>query len=244
MQRAFDSTPASCLAAGDLDGDGILDLMGANWIALQIMTMLGNGDGTFRDGPSMSTYSTPFHLTLADFDEDGVLDLAVPEYSFGVFVFIGQGDGTFGPGLHLLPTTTPYFTEAADLNEDGHLDLVIGGGAGASTISLTIYILPGNGDGTFGAPLTAVADLNPVSLAVADVNNDSHLDIVSANFDAYDVAVIAGKGDGTFAPALLYGAGQAPASVLTTDLNNDGRPDIVTTNRYSHDLTIALHAPY
>ena len=92
--------------------------------------------------------------------------------------------------------------------------------------------------------MVATADLNPLALAIADVNSDGHLDIISVNYEAYHFSVITGTGDGRFARALPYGCGQGPAYVFVSDLNGDGRPDIVTTNQFSDDLTISLHVPY
>ncbi|HEY6360730.1 MAG TPA: VCBS repeat-containing protein, partial [Vicinamibacterales bacterium] len=64
---------------------------------------------------------TGLHVTLADFDNDNRLDLAVTEFGSGVFVDTGHGDGAFSNPVHVLPYSTSQSASAADMNEDGRL---------------------------------------------------------------------------------------------------------------------------
>lgn len=240
----FDSIPHRCFASGDINGDGHLDIVGGLWIQNRVLSILGNGNGTFRDGPSFTTSGPPRDLTLADFNRDGRLDLAIPVFGGGVAVHAGRGDGTFGGGVKHLGNSQFRAAAAADMNGDGHVDLVAAGAHGESVSARSIVVLPGAGDGTFGAPLAARTGLEPMTIVVTDANRDGLLDIVTANFESYDVALLAGAENGKLAPAIFYAAGQAPNHVLLTDLNGDGRPDIVTTDQYSDTLTVSLHVPF
>jgi len=65
------------------------------------------------------------------------------------------------------------------------------------------------------------------SLAVADLNGDGKLDVVTIDFDMGTVAVFLGKGNGTFQPPQTYSAGLAPRQVVVADVNNDGKPDLI-----------------
>ncbi len=73
---------------------------------------------------------------------------------------------------------------------------------------------------------------NPVSVAVADVNGDGRLDLITAN---NNVSVLLGKGDGTFQAEQRFAVGSVPFSVAVADVNGDGRLDLVTANGVSGD---------
>jgi len=132
-------------AIADFNGDGHLDIVfspgGVPPAPLQLL--LGNGDGTFRQGPSMSAAPASYGIATADFNGDGKPDLAfclaTSSYSQPVQlqILINQGNGTFRNG-QLLPTCNAPLT-VADFNGDGKLDIYAGG------VSLWL----GNGDGTF-----------------------------------------------------------------------------------------------
>jgi hypothetical protein len=81
-------------------------------------------------------------------------------------------------------------------------------------------------------------------VALADLNGDGILDIVSANgFSPTGdggVSVLLGNGDGTFKPAMKIAAGGSPTMVVVGDFNNDGIPDIAVSNSPSPDLPVPV----
>jgi hypothetical protein len=81
---------------------------------------------------------------------------------------------------------------------------------------------------------------NPVDLALADLNQDGHLDVITANQDSNTLSVLLGLGNGEFAPGVEYGVGTMPSRVQLADLDNDGDLDVVATNFGENTLSILL----
>jgi hypothetical protein len=82
----------------------------------------------------------------------------------------------------------------------------------------------------------------PFSVAVADLDDDTLPDLVTANADSDDVSVLLGNGDGTFqpAPSSPFAVGDDPLSVAVADLDGDTIPDLVTANLASDDVSVLL----
>src|SRR5215510_11042985 len=88
----------SSIAVGDFNGDGVQDLTVAHGFfgSNSVSVLLGNGDGTFQEGVNYGTGFAPSFVAVADFNGDGVQDLAVAnEGSDNLSVLLGNGDGTF-----------------------------------------------------------------------------------------------------------------------------------------------------
>src|SRR5215470_20452674 len=65
----------TAVAAADINGDGVPDLVVTNDFANNVSVLLGNGDGTYQAAVNFGTGMHPVSITVADFDGDGVLDL-------------------------------------------------------------------------------------------------------------------------------------------------------------------------
>ncbi len=92
---------------------------------------------------------------------------------------------------------------------------------------------------TFKPETTYGVGLYPAGIAVADVNGDGQLDVISADFQG-GVDVLLGTGTGAFAPATVYNAGQGPVAVAVADVNGDGRPDIVAADENGNTVSVLL----
>jgi hypothetical protein len=82
----------------------------------------------------------------------------------------------------------------------------------------------------FADPIALTAGRDPEALALADLDGDGSIDIVTANSYGDDISTFLGHGDGTFGAATDFPVGRAPASILAVDLNGDGHVDVATTN--------------
>ena len=221
------------VAVGDFNGDGIEDLVTANYNSDDVSVLLGNGDGTF--GPPLNipvgAGSTPNFVAVGDFNRDGRADLAVANYGGGssstaVGVLLGNGNGTFQAPVALTTGRYPLWVEVGDLNGDGLQDLAV---ANFSADVASVSVLLGNGDGTFQAARNTPVH-GAACVAVGDFNGDGVQDLAVIDYYSGNVAVLLGNGDGTSAPAVVYAAGVNALTVTVGDLNGDGVQDLAVAN--------------
>ena len=94
---------------------------------------------------------------------------------------------------------------------------------------------------SFTAPVPYSADDSTYAVVSADFNNDTFLDVATANLSSSDVSVLLGKGDGTFQDPQSFGTDIGPWGIVAADLNNDRLPDLVTANLDSADVSVLVN---
>ncbi|HVI11152.1 MAG TPA: FG-GAP-like repeat-containing protein [Candidatus Binatia bacterium] len=217
------------IAVADFNLDGNLDLAVASY-SEYIAILLGNGDGTFQ--PEAQTAPVPgieTFIGVADFNNDRKLDLVALGPNSTISVLLGNGDGTFQNAITTQPSFAVQALGIGDFNGDGKLDLVTAGQFGASSY---VYILLGNGDGTFHVGESYMAENSPSSITVADFNGDHKLDFAVANFEGVgtgNVGVWIANGDGTFQQGVNYPT-EFPQSVTSARLSGNGNLDLIVAN--------------
>ena len=221
----------TAVAAGDLNGDGKLDIAVVNSSSTNnVGVLLNNGDGTFASPVSYSAHAAPQGIALGDFNGDGKLDVAVANGgSSDVSVLLNTGNnGTLGAATNysIGNGNTPYQVAVGDLNGDGKVDLAI-----ANEGSPTVGVLLNKGNGTFAAVASYNFGSDALSLAIADLDGDGKLDLAVGDYGGTMVGVLLNAGNGTFGSATGYSGGaKSPSSVALGDLDGDGVPDLVVAN--------------
>lgn len=183
------------VVAGDLRGNGIVDLVQADASAPGVGVLLGNGDGTFQPAVAYATAGEPTSLAIVDVNGDQIPDLVVGDNGAAssstpnfVMVLLGNGDGTFQPavaydaggwqtiGFGYLPIVVE------DVNGDGKPDVVVVNECAIGNSACSegaVGVLLGNGDGTFQpAQSYSSGGSLPGALAVTDLRGNGKPDLV------------------------------------------------------------------
>jgi hypothetical protein len=179
---------------------------------------------------------------VADFNEDGRLDVASPNFTDDVVdVFLGDGRGgvAIGPGSPWAVGASAAGAATGDFNGDGHVDLAVDG-----YDTGTLIVLLGDGAGHFrSAPGSPVfVGRNPTDVVVADFDGDGKQDLVVTVNGGGSLAILRGTGTGAFAPApgSPMRVGPYPGSLAVGDFNEDGRVDMALTNNIPGTWTVSL----
>lgn len=228
---------------GDVNGDGIPDILLADFTSAgaDLWVMVADGHNGFQPHAIASSYlryGIYGHIAqLADVNGDGIPDLL---FDSGPSVALGHGDGTFDPlrSYNFVSNSECMF---ADFDGDGHLD------AACSSISsnqqVKYFVLHGNTDGSFNAPLTQTSVSVPGSDlidAVADLNGDGRPDLIVSGgiyitplFTSPNLSFTAGEsfvgGRNSSFPSQL-------GTAATVDLNGDGLLDSISVGHLGLEI--------
>jgi hypothetical protein len=207
------STPYG-LVIGDFNQDGVQDVATSDGGGSVVDVFLGIGDGTFQPAQVVNLPSTASTYWMAggDFRKTGRSDLVVADQNSAVaYVLLSNGDGTFAPAVSYAVAGAAWGVSVGDINGDGIPDIVVPEFfTSAPAISTShVSVLLGNGDGTFAAKTDFVVGGGPTWAALADLNGDGTLDIVTSDQGSNTATILlqAQTATATATGVAVYGTG-------------------------------------
>jgi len=261
------TNPAYGIAAGKFDGSGHLDLAYTDFLSNATRILIGDGTGNFTQGSSiLASQSEPTGIVAADLNHDGKTDLAFVNAGVAtVSICLGNGDDTFTCEDNTIPLFLPHGASgsasivAVDFNGDGNLDLVTN-----ALLQNEVYLLMGNGDGTFQSPQQVEGDGNdtqisteqypvsngPAYLAVGDFNRDGKPDLAITEHEGGAVALLMNNtlptpepgGDSFATPTSWTNMnGNMADSITLADFNHDGYVDTAVAYLEDNDVRVLMH---
>jgi hypothetical protein len=227
------------LVAADVTGDGLPELIFA-YTGLGTVSYLTNlGARNFSGRTDYEVGDRPFGVTVADFNNDGALDLAVTVHEESrCAILLNDGSGGFAEHASLGTGFLASRSAAGDFNNDGNMDLAV-----AAYLSNGIQIYLGGGNGNFSHAGGADAGSEwdepyAAQIITADFNGDGHLDLAVPVYFEGRVSVLFGDGSGSFSAPSQFEAGNLPHIIQSADLDGDGLPEIIIPNAGTSNFSV------
>ena len=234
------SEDSANVSAGDLDGDGDLDLVLAKGRHTPLLdrVLLNNGHGNFVASNLGPRADRTYSAVLADIDGDGDLDvLTSNDEPDQKLVYINDGKAHFRIAATWgLPQWSTRNATVADLNRDGRPDVIAANRPGPSFACLN------DGQGRFPNPCIKIPMGSATSAVAADFDKDGAIDIAIPNRDEGQSAIFLNDGHARFARTVPFGPPNAAARVAAAaDFNGDGWVDLVVGDERARSMTVYVN---
>ena len=236
------------LIAANIDGSGLPSLLALNEGSNNVSVLMeeSGSPGTYAAAVNYATGgSGPTAFCMADFNRDGVSDLAVlNQASNTISILLGVTGGTFDAAVVYGPfTATLEGIGCGDFNGDGKPDVVFSTTNGGAQLYGTVNLLAGNGDGTLAAPNAAYdfpAGKPTGGLVVGDFDGSGRLDVMVADPADAVLNVLWGESGGLFSTMQSYPAALAGDGVAEGNLVSSGEVDWVTVPASGTAMSVLL----
>ena len=224
---------------GDLDQDGLVDVLACEARTNQVLWLRQTSRGVFDEQVVSSDLKAPVHVEAADMDDDGDFDLLVSVMGFvfpnndrigEIVILENDGHQVFAPHKILENTYRVTDTRAGDFNADGRMDLAV---AQFGYDQGRVIWMERTGPWTFQEHVLIELS-GAINVCVDDFNGDALPDIVALVSQQWEeVYYFQNKGNGTFEKKRIWGSTNedyGSSGISVSDLNKDGRPDILYSN--------------
>lgn len=230
------------LAAGDVDGDGNLDLVVAAASSFDVRVLRGDGAGGFQEHLRLrESFYAPFHPLLEDVDRDGRLDLLVvnecnwpdAQRPGKLALLRGTTEGGFSPWAELPAGSAPSFAVWVDVDRHHGKDLLV-----ANWRSQDLSLLLRQAGAKFAPERRlSIPGASPIyALATLDYDRDGAIDVATTDLDGRVHLLRGGKDLLAFDRSLIT-AGAGTRDIDAADLDGDGFVDLVTADQKADGLS-------
>ncbi|MFQ5649263.1 MAG: FG-GAP-like repeat-containing protein [bacterium] len=231
------------LAVIDLDGDGATDIVTANRTDGTISSLINRGDGQFLPARNQDTGTErETACAAADFNEDGILDVAVGSYSLGlgeahpsgdIVILLGDGRGRLQRFSKTRAGGDCWMLALGDMDADGHVDVV-----SANSHQNQFALLRGDGHGRLSSPRLYDVGLFPLAIDVGDLDGDHDLDVVTSNFASRSWTLYENDGRGHFSNPKTFLTSAAGSCAVLHDRDRDGDLDMTGIDELDNHLVL------
>ncbi len=244
----FGTVNPIAIKTADINNDGLLDLLVAGY-AFNVVYVFKNtstvGNINFASPVAFGTGSTPRKLTIGDLDNDGKMDIISSNQGDNTISVLRNTSTTvsitFATKVDYATASSPEGICIGDMDNDGKIDVLVANNSASSSVSLFKNI------STIGSiALNPKIDYTtggfPWEVAVADMDNDGKLDIISSNTGPNTVSILKNTTTTSlsFSANVEFGTTSSPRGLAINDVDTDGKPDIVTVNNFSGSQACVL----
>jgi hypothetical protein len=213
--------------SADVNGDGLPDLVTANYFDGTISVLLNAGSGLFNLKVDYAVEAGVASVLAGDLNNDGKTDLVLAcRGTNNTAVMLGNGTGAFNTKVDYVSGTEPVRATVADVNGDGIGDLVT-----LNRASNNVSVRLGTGGGAFSATRNDFATgLTPTDFDVRDINGDHCADVVTANFNNSSISILLANGTGGYLAKTDISLGSQVLAVTLGYFNADNLLDVAVAN--------------